>query len=180
MGTGMNLRIHLATSKIWSQLSWTAAALLVASPLVLSQAQADEAYPGPNFRKGLWHFVQTLDVVRSSYKNIKYRLLRRETTRCVDPTSAMKATFASTSVGTCVSDKPEKVDNKYTFAHRCDYMGAVSTVITVNSEEAYTEINELSTGDHPRTDKVIARRVGDCQDDTAQSAGPASVSTIEH
>jgi hypothetical protein len=141
-------------------------------------AQAEDSFEGPSFRKGLWHFVRTLDVVRNADKNVKYRLQEREATRCVDPTLAMKATFSQAPIGTCVSDKPEKVGNKYIFAHRCDYMGAVSTVITVNNDEAYTEINEINAGEHPRTDKVVAHRIGDCQDDKAQTS--ASASTIQH
>ena len=129
--------------------------------------EGDQSFSGPSFRKGLWRFVRTLDVVRTANKNFKYRVVNAETTRCVDPTHAMKATFASGSIGSCVSDKPEKVGNQYTFGRRCDYMGAVSTVITVRSDEAYTELNEISTGEHPRTDTVVATRIGDCDDGSA-------------
>jgi len=155
-------------------------AAILAGPSLLSQARAEEGgFGGPSFRKGLWHFVRTLDVVRNGNKSLKYRLQEREMTRCVDPTLAMKATFAEAPIGTCVSDKPEKVGNKYIFAHRCDYMGAVSTVITVNSAESYTEVNEISFGEHPRTDKVVAHRIGDCQDDKAQISARAPATTIE-
>ena len=133
-----------------------------------SQAKA-EGFDGPSFRKGMWHFVRTLELV--AHRKIKYRLLEREMTRCVDPTVAMKATFSSPSVGNCVSAKPEKSDNKYIFSNRCDYMGPVSTIITVNSEESYTEVNELTVGKLPRTELVVARRVGDCQEDTQNSGG---------
>jgi hypothetical protein len=136
-----------------------------------SQAKA-EGFEGPSFRKGLWHFVRTLDLV--AHRKSKYRLLEREMTRCVDPTEAMKATFASSSVGNCVSAKPEKSDNKYTFSNRCDYMGPVSTVITVHSDESYTEVNELTVGKLPRTELVVAHRVGDCQEDAQKSAGTLS------
>ena len=94
-------------------------------------------------------------------------------TRCVDPTVAMKATFSSPSVGNCVSAKPEKSDNKYTFSNRCDYMGPVSTVITVHSDESYEEVNELTVGKHPRSELVVAKRVGDCQEDAQSSGGPS-------
>ena len=97
-------------------------------------------------------------------------------TRCVDPTLAMKATFSSPSVGNCVTAKPEKSDNKYTFANRCDFMGPVSTVITVHSEESYTELNEITVGKLPRQELVIAKRVGDCQDDTQKSGEHATLS----
>ena len=95
----------------------------------------------------------------------QHRILEREMTRCVDPTVSMKATFASPSVGNCVSAKPEKSDNKYTFSNRCDYMGPVSTVITVHSAESYDgsqrthrrPISEDGIGGRPR-ELAIARR----------------------
>src|SRR5215207_2480091 len=127
-------------------------------PLTDAKAQAqnpEDGFIGPRFRKGLWVFKRTLDVVRSANKNVKYRLAQNEVTRCVDPTHAMKATFSTAPVGSCISDKPEKVGNKYTFGKRCDYLGAVSTVITVHDDDSYTELNELSAGDSPKTDLVI-------------------------
>ena len=136
-----------------------------------SQANA-ETFEGPSFRKGMWHFVRTLDLV-GPRKN-KQRLLAREMTRCVDPTHAMKSTFSSSSVGSCVSSKPERSDNKYLFANRCDDMGPVSTVITVHNDASYTELNELTAGKLPRTELIVARRVGDCPDEApAKSAGLA-------
>ena len=87
----------------------------------------------------------------------------------------MKATFATASVGNCISSKPEKSDNTYTFANRCDYMGPVSTVITVYSEESYTEVNELTVGKLPRAELVVAKRVGDCQDEVQNSGGLAAL-----
>ena len=95
-------------------------------------------------------------------QNVKKRVWEKVMTRCVDPTDSMKATFSSKSVGSCVSTQPQKSGNTYTFARRCDYMGPVSTVITVHTQDSYTEINELTVGKYPRTDLVVARRVGDC------------------
>jgi hypothetical protein len=126
----------------------------------LSPAKADD-FEGPSFRKGLWHFVRTLDFV--AQRNTRHRIFEREQTACVDPTHAMKATFASPSVGNCVSAKPEKIDNKYVFSNRCDYSGPVSTVITVLSDTSYTEENELRAGNLHRVELVVAERVGDCQ-----------------
>lgn len=137
---------------------------IVSTPLLASQAIAEDGFGGPKFRKGLWKFVRTLEIVSRSSGNQK--LLEREMTRCVDPTTAMKATFASAPVGNCHSSKPEKINNRYIFSNRCDYMGPVSTVITVQSDEAYTEVNEINVG-LPRKDLVIARRVGDCKEDHA-------------
>ena len=162
----------LAKPRVRLRYFCVAIALFTLGPLT-SQARAEE-FQGPSFRKGLWHFVRTLDLI--VHRKTKQRLQEREMTRCVDPTVAMKATFASPSVGNCVSAKPEKSDNKYTFSNRCDYMGPVSTVITVHSDESYTEVNELSVGNLPRTELVVAHRVGDCQDDTQNSGGSSALS----
>jgi hypothetical protein len=140
----------------------------------------DDGFIGPRFRKGLWKFVRTLDIVRNGNKNVKYRLANNEVTRCVDPTHSMKATFSSAPVGSCVSDKPEKVGNKYTFGKRCDYLGAVSTVITVHDDDSYTELNELNGGESPKTDLVIAKRIGECGDEKADLSARASVSALQH
>ena len=153
-----------------------AIALFVVGPLS-SQAKAEE-FDGPSFRKGMWHFVRTLDLV--AHRKNKHRVLEREMTRCVDPTVSMMATFASPSVANCVSAKPEKSDNKYTFSNRCDYMGPVSTVITVHSAESYEEVNELTVGKYPRTESVVAHRVGDCQEEAQSSvrtSGPTAEAT---
>ena len=56
-------------------------------------ARAEEAFGGPTFRKGLWRFVRTLEIVKP--QNVRQKLLEREMTRCVDPTHAMKATFST-------------------------------------------------------------------------------------
>ena len=151
------------------------------APAKVSQAEVSQT-EAPSFRKGLWRFIRTLDVVRNANKNVKYRLVDKEMTRCVDPTHAMKTTFSSAPVGSCVSDKPEKVGNKYTFGHRCDYMGAVSTVITVHSNESYTEVNEVSTGDNPKTDLVTATRIGDCGDEKAEGSAKSksAVSSLQY
>src|SRR5436190_20596108 len=93
---------------------------------VSSPATAEEGFSGPSFRKGLLHFLRTLELV--AHRKTKYRLQEREMTRCVDPTVAMNATFSSPSVGKCVSAKLEKSDNWYTFHNRSYCMGAVGTV----------------------------------------------------
>ena len=135
-------------------------ALVLSAPFLSFQAQAGEAFGGPTFRKGLWRFVRTLEIVKP--QDVRQKLLEQEMTRCVDPTQAMKATFSSASIGNCRSSRPEKVSNKYIFSNRCDYMGPVRTVITVQSDEAYTEVNELTVGQLPRKDFVTAKRIGDC------------------
>jgi hypothetical protein len=146
-----------------------AIAFVFVAPVVQVKA---EDFDGPIFRKGMWHFVRTIELIL--HEKAKQRLLKREMTRCVDPTYAMKATFSSPSVGNCISAKAERSNNKYKFSNRCDYMGPVSTVITVDSDESYTEFNELAVGTLPKTELVVAQRIGDCPDDT-QTSGTAAV-----
>jgi hypothetical protein len=143
-----------------------------------SSAQA-ETFEGPSFKRGMWHFVRTLDLIGQKTNR---RIMEREMTRCVDPTHAMKATFSSGSVGSCVSSKPNHTDNRYTFANRCDFMGRVSTVITVYSEESYTELNELTQGTLPRKELVVAHRIGDCpaEAEAPSPAGNQTASALAH
>jgi hypothetical protein len=145
---------------------------LSATLLASHSAAAEENFSGPTFRKGMWRFVRTLEIGTSS--SVRQKLLEREMTRCVDPTQAMKATFSSPSVGNCHSSRPQKINNKYVFSNRCDYMGPVSTVITVLSDEAYTEVNQINVGQAPRTDRVIARRISDCHEDRASLGRPTA------
>lgn len=168
----MSFGDHVTNSKASIPCFCLAIALILGGPLA-SQANA-ETPEGPTFRKGMWHFVRTLELVVSS--KIRHKLLAREMTRCVDPTQAMKVTFSTAPVGNCVSAKPERAGNKYTFSNRCDYMGPVSTVITVHSDESYTEANELTVGKLPRTELVVARRIGDCEGDSEKSGKQAVLS----
>jgi len=164
---------HLVWPKTWARGLWVVLALIFSPPLLSSQAHAGESFSGPTFRKGLWRFVRTLEIVKP--QDVRQKLLEQEMTRCVDPTQAMKATFSSASIGNCRSSRPEKVSNKYIFSNRCDYLGPVSTVITVQSEEAYTEVNELTVGQFPRKDFVTAKRIGDCPQDGAALSQPSNL-----
>lgn len=120
-----------------------------------SLAQAEAPFDGPKFKRGLWRFDRTLEYPDG--------VKRGEVTRCVDPTVAMKGTFASPDVGNCRSARAQRVDNRYTFENRCDYMGPVRTAIIVHSDEAYTELNVPKANKFSPVDKVVARRVGDCE-----------------
>jgi hypothetical protein len=168
--------VRMANEQTRKRLAARALSLAILSifstPLLASQALCEDGFNGPTFRKGLWKFVRTLEIV--SHSNGHQKLLERQMTRCVDPTTAMKATFASAPVGNCHSSKPEKVNNRYIFSNRCDYLGPVSTVITVQSDEAYTEVNEITVG-LPRKDLVVARRVGDCKEEHAALSGTADL-----
>jgi hypothetical protein len=139
------------------------AIVVIGYGLAASTVVKAEGFAGPSFRRGMWQFERTLEYTGPSPPPPHASSLRRqEMTRCVDPTEAMKETFKPLTVGACRSVKPEKLDNRYVFSLRCDYLGPVRTVIEVEGDGAYTEINELTVGDFPRKDTVIARRIGDC------------------
>jgi hypothetical protein len=128
-------------------------------------AQA-ETVDSPKFRKGLWRFERTVE-----YPAHRVIARQEEALRCVDPSHAMKGTFTSPSVGGCRSTTPTRVDNRYAFESRCDYLGPVSTEIVVHSDESYTERNnKLNAGAFPKLDKVVAQRVGDCDEAPAINA----------
>ena len=128
--------------------------------LTTGLAQADQI-DKPKFRSGLWRFERTVEYVRRP-PNENLVLVKSDTTRCVDPNVAMTGIFASPNVGSCRSEKPQLFGNQYIFSNRCDAMGPVSTVITAESDVAYTEVNVLSVDPLPKRDMVIAHRVGDC------------------
>jgi hypothetical protein len=143
---------------------WTPLCVLIAvaaSALCSPAAAKTDQFEGPRFRKGVWHFVRKIEQVHKlSHANVL--LAQQESTRCVDPTLAMVHTFTSPDVGSCRSEKPQIRAGQYIFPMRCDFMGPVRTEITVESDARYTEVNELVTGDFPRKETVVARRVGDC------------------
>jgi hypothetical protein len=117
----------------------------------------------PKFRRGVWQFDRTLAAARPTPEGKIQIFSKQQMRRCVNPSEAMKETFKVTNIGSCHSSRPERVDNQYMFALRCDYMGPVRTTISVESDVAYTEINELRVGDLPRTDTVVAKRIADCE-----------------
>lgn len=132
-----------------------------------------DSFKGPTFRKGMWRFVRTLELVVS--EKLHQRLMEREMTRCVDPTVSMKQTFSSPAVGGCTSSQPEHAGDRYTFANRCDYMGPVRTVITVQNDESYTELNEMKVGGtYPKVDYVVAKRIGDCPEEGGPARKPSA------
>jgi hypothetical protein len=135
-----------------------------------TSAFADQ-FDGPSFQKGLWRFERSLSNGGSGANLPSATFVSNQVvTRCVDPTNAMRETFKPAVIGNCRSAKPEKTDNRYVFALRCDFMGPARTTIEVESATAYVEINEFVAGKPPKTETIVARRIGDCGD-----AAPAAV-----
>jgi hypothetical protein len=140
------------------------AGMLIASVLLLAALAPAQAYDGPTFRKGMWRFERAVEFTSKHPTAPQATRIRIEplATRCVDPTEAMKETFRVVNAGTCRSEPAQKHGNLYIFPLRCDYIGPVRTVITVESDAAYQEIHELTVGPSPRRETIVARRLGDC------------------
>jgi hypothetical protein len=137
------------------------AGLVLIACLVAKQACA---YDGPTFLQGLWLFQRSTEFTTRHWilPNAKRVKVEPPVTRCVNPTEAMVETFRPASIGSCQSTLPSRKNNTFIFAKRCDYLGPVKTVISVESEFAYRETNELLAGKPSKTDIIVARRVGDC------------------
>jgi hypothetical protein len=130
---------------------------------VLPMGQQPLAYDGPTFSKGMWLFQRSTEYVTKHWvlPNARRVKVEQPVVRCVNPTEAMIETFRPASIGACQSTLPVRQKNTFVFAKRCDYLGPVKTVITIESDTAYRETNELLTGS-PKRDIVVARRLGDC------------------
>lgn len=135
---------------------------LVLSALPVGQQAL--AYDGPTFSKGMWLFQRSTEYVTKHWvlPNARRVKVEQPVVRCVNPTEAMVETFRPASIGACQSTPPVRQKNTFVFAKRCDYLGPVKTVITIESDAAYRETNELLTGASPKRDIVVARRLGDC------------------
>ena len=122
------------------------------------------AYDGPTFRSGLWKFERTLEADGKPTNRLPTSGLSidREMTRCVDPTSALKAEFTPSHFGACKTKDVRKTDGGYVFQKICGRLAPIETQIDVKSDSAYTEINQGNMGKISSKEIVVAQRVGDC------------------
>jgi hypothetical protein len=140
------------------------AGVLLLCGLSGTSASADE-FDGPSFQRGLWRFERMISNGGGGANLPSATFVSSQVvTRCVDPTNAMRETFKPAAIGNCRSAKPEKTNNRYVFALRCDFMGPARTTIEVESATAYVEINEFLVTKPSKTETIIARRIGDCGD----------------
>ena len=131
-------------------------ALFAATPASL-------AYDGPTFRSGLWKFERALETNGELTDRLQTSGLpiAREITRCVNPTSAMKAQF--TPHAFCKPKNFRKTDDGYVFQKFCGSGAPIETQIDVKGDSAYTEINQGNIGTMSSKETVVAQRVGDCR-----------------
>jgi len=132
---------------------------------VLVVAAAAGANELPAFKKGNWSFERTVEdpahpETPQTFTNQK----------CADPTADMKRQNAKLTQAGCRFSAVEKDGNRYTFIARCRMQdrsgnttnGQNTTVITVESDSAYSltvdgEVNGVATHE-----KLAAKRLGDC------------------
>jgi hypothetical protein len=130
---------------------------------LFAATQACLAYDGPTFRQGLWKFERTLETDGETTNQLQTSgiSIAHEMTRCVNPTQAMKAEF--TRFGPCKPKNFRKTDGGYVFQKFCGGGTPIKTEIDVESDSAYTLINEGDIGKIPTKETVVAHRVGDCR-----------------
>jgi uncharacterized protein affecting Mg2+/Co2+ transport len=136
----------------------SAALLLMISGFVVvcGPARADEL---PVFRQGLWKYQRTI----AGGKTI-------DVTKCANPTEDMKKQNEKLGKGGCRFSPLTKSGNTYTFTADCsikipsggEIKGRTTTVITVESESAYTVEVHGTAGGQETKERLVARRVGDC------------------
>jgi hypothetical protein len=141
---------------------------IVAGCALFAAGAESFAYDGPTFRSGLWKFERTLETDGKPTDRLQTSGLSidRSMTRCVNPTSALKAEltakFAPFRVGACDTRDLQKTDSGYVFQKVCGGAAPVKTKVEVKSDSAYTEIHEGNVGSIPTREIVVAQRVGDC------------------
>lgn len=133
------------------------AVLAIMAP-VAGLAAADE---WPTLRRGQWQFTRTMDTPGAPGKP---RVVT--TTECTDPAEDMKQQNATLSKSGCRFTPVVKAGNTYTFSAECSmpgYNGRSKSVMTVESDSAYTVNVESTSGKDTTREVLRARRTGDCR-----------------
>jgi hypothetical protein len=112
----------------------------------------------PAFRQGLWEFQRTVGTQKMVNKN------------CTNPTEDMKQQNAMLAKMGCRVSPLTKKGNAYTFTAECAAEGTsggqvnslTTTVITVESDSAYTVQVDGTINGQPTKELLTARRIGDC------------------
>jgi hypothetical protein len=112
----------------------------------------------------LWNFERTIETNGEPTNRLQTSGLPidRDTTRCVDPTHALKLELARPQFGVCSVKDLRKTDHGYVFEKICSGATPIKTELNVESDSAYTEVNEGTIGKISTKETLVARRVGDC------------------
>ena len=140
----------------------TARRLLAAIPGLVAVALAAPSLAAdyPVFRQGLWEFNRTLQAQAGA------KAQTVATKRCIDPTADMKRQNQMLSKQGCTFSPITAKGNVYTFSSDCRMQGLAvrsTSVITAESETAYTLQVTSSGSEGASQEKLVARRIGDCK-----------------
>ena len=139
-------------------------AVAAAACALLAAKSASFADDGPVLRSGLWKFERTIETNGEPTNRLQTSGLPidHDTTRCVDPTQALKLELAPLQFGVCSVKDLRKTDHGYVFEKICSGATPIKTELNVESDSAYTEVNEGTIGKISTKETLVARRVGDC------------------
>jgi hypothetical protein len=145
----------------WRHACFAVSAVACALLAAKSVSFADD---GPVLRSGLWKFERTLETNGEPTNRLQTSGLPidRDTTRCVDPTHALKLELAPLQFGVCSVKDLRKTDGGYVFEKICSGATPIKTELNVESDSAYTEVNEGTIGKISTKETLVAHRVGDC------------------
>jgi hypothetical protein len=133
------------------------AGLLTLSLLLPAAAGAGDL---PAFRKGMWEFNRT---VEGQDAGGKAATLTNK--KCTDPSADMKRMNELLAKQGCKFSTPTSRGNVHTFTSECQIQGVAAksrSVITVESDSAYTVQVDGTAGGRATKELLVARRVGDC------------------
>jgi hypothetical protein len=134
---------------------------LAAVVLALCLTSVTFAADHPSFRKGLWEFNRTIEPQVPGGK-----ATTMTTKQCTDPTVDMKRMNDMLTKQGCKFSPVSVRGNVYSFSSACRIQGVPAesqSVITAESENAYT-VHVTASGSAGATKELlVAKRVGDCQ-----------------
>ena len=108
----------------------------------------------PVFRQGMWDFQRTVGTQK------------RNTQKCTSPNDDMKRQNAMLEKAGCHFSPFKKAGKTYTFTAECtveNQSSHTTTVITVESDSAYTVQVDGTTDGQSTKELLTARRIGDCK-----------------
>ena len=132
-------------------------AVLLAATLAAGPAAADD---WPTLRPGMWEFNRTIEKPGSPGKP-----QTMQTKKCMNPSDDMKKQNEMLTRGGCKLSPITRAANVYTYSATCQLQGAAGTsksVLTVESDSAYTIRVDSDFGGEPTRELLRAKRVGDC------------------
>lgn len=114
----------------------------------------------PSFRKGMWEFKRTVEGQGAGGKPVTL-----SNKKCTDPSADMKHMNELLAKQGCKVSAVSSKGNTHSFTSSCQVQGVPmqsQSVMTVQSDSAYT-VQVSSSGGGRRTKEMLtARRVGDC------------------